>query len=70
MLKECFVATNADNPQLLTSKSLKANSYAESEFILAWNRPKIKRAVVGQRSSPAGYILYCNIFIIKKTKMK
>ena len=23
------------------------------------------RAVVGQRSSPAGYILYCNIFIIK-----
>ena len=22
-------------------------------------------AVVGQRSSPAGYILYCNIFIIK-----
>ena len=28
------------------------------------------RAVVGQRSSPAGYILYCNIFIIKKFKMK
>ena len=28
------------------------------------------RAVVGQRSSPAGYILYCNIFIIKKIKMK
>ena len=27
------------------------------------------RAVVGQRSSPAGYILYCNIFIIKKFKM-
>ena len=27
------------------------------------------RAVVGQRSSPAGYILYCNIFIIKKLKM-
>ena len=28
---------------------------------------KIKgtRAVVRQRSSPAGYILYCNIFIIK-----
>ena len=25
----------------------------------------ITRAVVGQRSSPAGYILYCNIFIIK-----
>ena len=23
------------------------------------------RAVVGQRSLPAGYILYCNIFIIK-----
>ena len=23
------------------------------------------RAVVGQRSSPAGYILYCNILIIK-----
>ena len=23
------------------------------------------RAVVGQRSSPARYILYCNIFIIK-----
>ena len=30
----------------------------------------ITRAVVGQRSSPAGYILYCNIFIIKKFKMK
>ena len=30
------------------------------------NRVKIRtRAVVGQRSSPAGYILYCNIFIIK-----
>ena len=27
------------------------------------------RAVVGQRSSPDGYILYCNIFIIKKFKM-
>ena len=26
---------------------------------------KQTRAVVGQRSSPAGYILYCNIFIIK-----
>ena len=26
---------------------------------------KKTRAVVGQRSSPAGYILYCNIFIIK-----
>ena len=25
----------------------------------------VTRAVVGQRSSPAGYILYCNIFIIK-----
>ena len=25
----------------------------------------LTRAVVGQRSSPAGYILYCNIFIIK-----
>ena len=23
------------------------------------------RAVIGQRSSPAGYILYCNNFIIK-----
>ena len=23
------------------------------------------KAVVGQRSSPVGYILYCNIFIIK-----
>ena len=23
------------------------------------------RAVIGQRSSPAGYTLYCNIFIIK-----
>ena len=31
---------------------------------------EITRAVVGQRSSPAGYILYCNIFIIKKIKMK
>ena len=30
---------------------------------------KQTRAVVGQRSSPAGYILYCNIFIIKKFKM-
>ena len=30
----------------------------------------VTRAVVGQRSSPAGYILYCNIFIIKKIKMK
>ena len=30
----------------------------------------LTRAVVGQRSSPAGYILYCNIFIIKKIKMK
>ena len=29
----------------------------------------ITRAVIGQRSSPAGYILYCNIFIIKKFKM-
>ena len=27
--------------------------------------PIVTRAVVGQRSSPAGYILYCNIFIIK-----
>ena len=26
---------------------------------------KKTRAVIGQRSSPAGYILYCNIFIIK-----
>ena len=26
---------------------------------------ELTRAVVGQRSSPAGYILYCNIFIIK-----
>ena len=25
----------------------------------------VTRAVVGQHSSPAGYILYCNIFIIK-----
>ena len=25
----------------------------------------VTRAVVGQRSLPAGYILYCNIFIIK-----
>ena len=33
------------------------------------NREKLTRAVVGQRSSPAGYILYCNIFIIKKFKM-
>ena len=30
----------------------------------------LTRAVVGQRSLPAGYILYCNIFIIKKIKMK
>ena len=30
---------------------------------------EITRALVGQRSSPAGYILYCNIFIIKKFKM-
>ena len=29
------------------------------------NAKKKTRAVVGQRSSPAGYILYCNIFIIK-----
>ena len=29
----------------------------------------LTRAVVGQRSLPAGYILYCNIFIIKKLKM-
>ena len=28
-------------------------------------KKKKTRAVVGQRSSPAGYILYCNIFIIK-----
>ena len=33
-------------------------------------RTRGTRAVVGQRSSPAGYILYCNIFIIKKFKMK
>ena len=33
-------------------------------------KTKKTRAVVGQRSSPAGYILYCNIFIIKKIKMK
>ena len=26
---------------------------------------RLTRAVVGQRSSPAGYILYCNILIIK-----
>ena len=32
--------------------------------------PCTTRAVVGQHSSPAGYILYCNIFIIKKIKMK
>ena len=31
--------------------------------------PHKTRAVVGQRSWPAGYILYCNIFIIKKFKM-
>ena len=31
--------------------------------------PQKTRAVVGQRSSPAGYILYCNIFIVKKFKM-
>ena len=30
-----------------------------------WVWQYITRAVVGQRSSPAGYILYCNIFIIK-----
>ena len=32
-------------------------------------KTKKTRAVIGQRSSPAGYILYCNIFIIKKFKM-
>ena len=33
-------------------------------FNIGTNKTKT-RAVVGQRSSPAGYILYCNIFIIK-----
>ena len=37
---------------------------------ILWQSPRETRAVVGQRSSPAGYILYCNIFIIKKIKMK
>ena len=37
---------------------------------LSVQEKKWTRAVVGQRSSPAGYILYCNIFIIKKIKMK
>ena len=37
--------------------------------IICFHGEMTTRAVVGQRSSPAGYILYCNIFIIKKFKM-
>ena len=33
--------------------------------ILRVKKTKKTRAVIGQRSSTAGYILYCNIFIIK-----
>ena len=37
-----------------------------SDYLSIGNRVyDLTRAVVGQRSSPAGYILYCNIFIIK-----
>ena len=40
--------------------------YFSNEYHYICFRGDIRtRAVVGQRSSPAGYILYCNIFIIK-----
>ena len=42
---------------------MNANNAHEISRLLS--EKKKTRAVVGQRSSPAGYILYCNIFIIK-----
>ena len=53
---------------ILAIFDLQVTLMVPSKFGVNWpfgSGEEATRAVVGQRSSPAGYILYCNIFIIK-----
>ena len=67
MQKKSIPAVTSDVKYMIKGTGLPAWSVFIAAVDFFHNKT---RAVVGQRSSPAGYILYCNIFIIKKIKMK
>ena len=57
-------AAKKNDRQMDEQTDRKKNMFRVNHLSMCKNT-KATTAVVGQRSSPAGYILYCNIFIIK-----